>query len=132
MLPKENRLNRKADFTQVSKRGEVVQSKNFGLAYLKTGGSEASKFGFIVSNKISKKAVDRNRVKRTLRQIVRELVGNVSNGLAPSSLNGLLFVLLARKSILDASQDELKHELEGKLKQMGALRNNSQALSTKS
>lgn len=113
MLPKENRLTKKTDFTQVSKRGEVIQSKNFGLAYFRANNNKAPKFGFIVSNKISKKAVDRNKVKRVLRQVVRELVGDVKNG--------LLFVLLVKKSILGASQDELKRELEGKLRQIGAL-----------
>lgn len=114
MLPKENRLTRKVDFTQVLKRGEMAQSKNFGLAYLAVNGSATPKFGFIVSTKISKRAVDRNRIKRILRQAVRELVGNTQNG--------LLLVLLARKSILGVKPDELKKELEGKLKQTGVLK----------
>ena len=122
MLPKENRLNKKADFALVSKKGQVAQSKNFGLAYLATGQKVPPKFGFIVSNKISKKAVDRNRIKRILREILRELLNDNQNGLALSLSNGLLFVLLARKSILDASPADLKNELVGKLRQISAIK----------
>lgn len=125
MLPKENRLNKKADFLRVSKKGQVVQSKNFGLAYLETNTSEPPKFGFIVSNKISKKAVERNRIKRILRQIIRDLITDSQSGLALSAANGLLFVLLTRKSILDATPDELARELAGKLKQIGAITNSN-------
>ncbi|MBI3290109.1 ribonuclease P protein component [Candidatus Microgenomates bacterium] len=131
MLPKENRLNKKADFNLVSKKGQIVQSKNFGLAYLVTGASTPPKFGFIVSNKISKRAVDRNRIKRILRQIIRELIKDDQSGLALSTANGLLLVLLARKSILDASPNELKKELVGNLKQISALEIKNQILNIK-
>lgn len=115
MLPKQNRLNKRADFSRVAQSGQTVQSKNFGLAYLDTDDKNTlPKIGFIVSNKISKKAHERNYVKRLLRQTIRELVGNIKNG--------LLLVLLARKSILDASSEELKRELESKLKQIEVLK----------
>lgn len=102
MLPKSNRLTKKSDFDRVSKSGKVVQSASFGFAFLKVD-EAPSRFGFIISNKISKKAVDRNKIRRVLREIVR---GNLED--VP---NGFLFVILARRNILEKSKDELEKEL---------------------
>lgn len=103
VLPRSNRLTRKSDFDLVSKSGKVVQSTSFGFAFLEADDKVPPKIGFIVSNKISKKAVDRNKIRRVLREIVRENLGSVPNG--------FLFVILARRNILEKNKDELEKEL---------------------
>ena len=42
--------------------------------------SENSRFGFIVSTKISKKAIVRNRIKRVMAEIVRSSLNKLKNG----------------------------------------------------
>lgn len=39
-----------------------------------------SRFGFVVSTKVSKKAVERNRIKRRLRDIIRKNIDNIKAG----------------------------------------------------
>lgn len=70
MLPKENRLRQEQDFKQVAKAGKAVFSPSLSLKLIKNN-SDLSRFGIIVSTKVSKKAVERNRLKRRLREIIR-------------------------------------------------------------
>ncbi len=99
MLPKQNRLNLRKEFFSLKKDGKMINSETFGLLFAK---GESSKFNFIVSTKISKKAVERNLVKRRLREIVRQMP-------KPPQVNG---VFLCKKSILNKTYQELKKEVE--------------------
>jgi ribonuclease P protein component len=65
VLPKKNRLKKKKDFENVFKHGKSFKSEFLTLRF-KQGELENSRFGFIVSNKVSKKAVVRNRTRRRL------------------------------------------------------------------
>lgn len=70
MLKKEFRLRKQKDFENVFNKGFYF-SGNFLLLKTVKNGLPISRFGFIVSKKISKKAVERNRVKRLLRESIR-------------------------------------------------------------
>lgn len=70
MLPKENRLRKKKDFDLVFKIGKVAGSANFFLKHSKNN-LNVSRIGFICSKKVSKKATQRNRIKRYLRETAR-------------------------------------------------------------
>lgn len=64
MLPKLNRLTR-LELEELKKKQKIIiQGRFFGLIYEPRPGR--AKFGVIISNNISKKAVLRNRVKRLL------------------------------------------------------------------
>lgn len=65
-----------------------------------------TRFGYTVSKKISKLATDRNRLRRQMRNIVR-LHPQISN-LYPSHD----FVLIARKSALDCTYQELAKDFD--------------------
>lgn len=99
MLPKKNRLNLRKEFSALKKDGKMVNSESFGFLFKR---EEFSKFGFIVSTKISKKAVERNLIKRRLSEIVRQLSKQ-------PQVNG---VFLCKKTILNKSYQELKKEVE--------------------
>lgn len=79
MLPKSNRLKKKKDFERVFRAGKGYKEN---LLYLKVAGSrlEASRFGFSISKKFSKKAVLRNRIRRQLREIIRAQLPSVKKG----------------------------------------------------
>ncbi len=66
MLPKRNRLKKKKDFEQVFKKGQFFR-EDFLTLKIVLNGLKNSRFGFIVSKKVSKKAVTRNKIKRWLR-----------------------------------------------------------------
>lgn len=111
MLSKKYKLNNPQDFKKVQTEGEVYQSKNFGIAYLKREDSEVSRFAFIVSTKISKDAVDRNRFKRTLSETVRLATIDL--------LPGFDVVFLAKTSIVNTPASELMKEVREGLKKSG-------------
>ena len=111
MLSKKYKLTDSADFKKVQNDGNVYQSKNFGIAYLKREDTNVSRFAFIISNKIAKEAVDRNRFKRTMSDAVR--LNTIH--LLPS----FDVVFLAKTSIVNTPASELMKEVEKGLKESG-------------
>jgi len=79
MLPKENRLKKKKDFEKLFKEGKSFSEK-FLVLKINKNNLNNNRFGFIVSKKISKKAVARNKIKRQLREIVRKEINNYQKG----------------------------------------------------
>ncbi len=74
MLPKTYRLAKKKDFELVFKNGEAIKG-DFLLIKLLKSQLKNSRFGFIVSKKVSNKAHVRNKIKRQMRAVVlKELV----------------------------------------------------------
>jgi len=69
-LAKINSLKKQNDFNRVFKTGEVFGNKTFVMYYLKNG-SEANRLGIVVSKKVSKKAVVRNKIKRRIKEAYR-------------------------------------------------------------
>lgn len=111
MLPKKNRLTKKSEFSEVLTKGRIFQGPLFGTAVYKRNDGLPAKIGIIVSKKISKLAVKRNRAKRLLRESLRRLIKD-----APDGLN---IVFLTKKNLLEAVQDEVYRETErlfGKIK----------------
>lgn len=71
MLSKDNRLLKNKDFQAVFRKGEGFKKK-FLVLKRKPNSLNKSRVGFIVGLKVSKKATQRNRIKRALRQAVKE------------------------------------------------------------
>lgn len=69
MLPKVNRLTKKKDFEVVFKNGRTIKNDFLIYKVLKNHLPE-SRFGFVISKKISQKATVRNKIKRRLREAV--------------------------------------------------------------
>jgi ribonuclease P protein component len=76
MLPKEYRLTKKKDFEIIFKQGKSARSDVLSCKILKNNLSE-SRFGFIVSKKVSGKATVRNKVKRRLRSVIQKELQNI-------------------------------------------------------
>ena len=79
MLKKENRIRLKNDFDRVFKHGQSFYNQKIGVKFLENN-SDFSRLGIIVSNKVSKKAVERNRLKR----IIRDFFHSKLTGIQPS------------------------------------------------
>ena len=65
MLPKINRIKKKKDFETIFKNSKSFRNNLFILKVAKNS-LGLNRFGFIVSQKVSKKATDRNKVRRRL------------------------------------------------------------------
>jgi ribonuclease P protein component len=107
MLSKKNRLTEEKDFVRVQADGKVYQSANFGIAVADRNDSGPSRFAFIVSNKIAKEAVDRNRIKRVMSEVIRLNVTNIRDGLD--------VVFLAKPSITRVPTTEIMKEVKESL-----------------
>lgn len=68
MLPRENRFAKPIDIKKVLRFGKQCKDQNFFIRYLRSSKNH-SRFAFIVSNKISKRATKRNRIRRRLRSL---------------------------------------------------------------
>ncbi len=80
MLGKSRRITKGEEFKKVFSKGTLVKEEFISLKVKRTRGGEA-RFGFIVGQKIAKKAASRNRVKRRLRAAVARLMGKVEPGI---------------------------------------------------
>ena len=105
MLPKENRLTRKKDFSLVFKYGARLKS-GYLEARIMENKSDLLRIGFIVSKTSFKTAVERNRVKRQLRNALRAKL--------PTLKGGYDLVIIAREEIKKKSFVQISQEL-GKL-----------------
>ena len=74
---------------------------------------EVSRFAFVVSTKVSKKAVVRNKLKRQMREIVHEAVKDMKQGID--------VVVMARKESVDMEFGVMKESLRKALKKAGLL-----------
>lgn len=81
-LPKAHRLKSPRDFRQVYESGKKYNSAHLILRALLDSDNQTkpSQIGISISQKVSKKAVIRNRIKRQLRGILRELLPQISPG----------------------------------------------------
>ena len=107
MLKRENRIRLKKEFLEIKDKGKIKYSPLFGLVFLKKD-DDLKKVGFIVSKKISKRAVDRNKIRRILSEIMRKNLDKLEAGSR--------IVFLAKKEILGKKMVEIKEEVEKLLK----------------
>jgi len=80
MLPKQNCLKQKTDIDRVFKKGKGFKEDFLFLKTLENN-LKISRFGFIISQKISKKATTRNKIKRRLRQLIRSKLKEIKQGI---------------------------------------------------
>jgi len=100
MLSKKNRLNRLELEQLKDRKKEIIQGRHLGLIYQKVSGEK--KFALIISNKISKKATIRNKIKRLFyKALTKEL----------SDFEGK-FLFLAKKNCLMAKLEDFEKEIE--------------------
>lgn len=112
MLPRQNRLVRKSDFEKIKEKGAKFQSNLFGLLVFPNE-EEFSRFGFVISTKLSKRAVKRNRAKRTLRERVRLLLPNIKPGFD--------VVFLGKKALLEVDYPVVDQEIRRLFKKANLL-----------
>ncbi len=79
MLPVQNRLKKKKDFDVVFRKGRSFREDFLSIKIIPND-LEFSRFGLVVGQKVSKKAVSRNKVKRRLREAIRMELPNIKKG----------------------------------------------------
>ncbi len=80
MLPIQNRLKKKNDFDRVFKKGRSFEGNALSLR-LTENDLKVSRFAFVVSLKVAKKAFLRNKIRRRLREAVKANLSKIKTGL---------------------------------------------------
>jgi len=80
MLPRKYRLKKNKDFERVYKKGKGFRQDFLFLKALANNLAN-SRIGIVTGKKISKKATERNLIKRRLREAVRKRIPKIKNQL---------------------------------------------------
>ncbi len=78
MLPRQNRLAKDKEIKKVLSRGRAFFNPVFNLRFYKN--LQATKFTVVVSTKVYKQAVKRNRLKRLIRETIRRKLSQLPTG----------------------------------------------------
>jgi ribonuclease P protein component len=101
MFPKARRLTRPAEFLRVKNEGAVQRGRLLLVGSLDVPNEKAFRAGFVTSKRVGS-AVVRNRVRRRLREIVRQN----QQAIRP----GVWLVIIARPPAAEASHRALEDE----------------------
>jgi ribonuclease P protein component len=80
MLTKINRIKKKKDFETIFKNGSNFKAPFLVFKIFKND-LGYSRFGFVVSQKVSKKAVVRNKVRRRITEIIKSNFDQIKKGI---------------------------------------------------
>jgi ribonuclease P protein component len=111
MLPKAHRLVKRKDFQLLAQKGKPFYSPLFTLKIFKSA-VDASQFGIVISAKVSKKAVVRNKIKRRLTEVIRKMDNLAKNKKV---------MILVKAAAVDKDFLVLKDELERLFRKAGLL-----------
>lgn len=103
MLSKKHRLKGKKIFDQILKSPDVARGQFSYVKFIKNDLSY-SRFGLIVSNKISPLATKRNYIRRLLRQVINNHMKTI--------LPGFDIVILAKSNIIGVRLPLLQQDIE--------------------
>jgi ribonuclease P protein component len=106
------RLRTAEEFQSVYKTGRASQSPSFTVRVASSDGPAA--FGFVVSTKVSKSAVARNRIRRRVREFVRRNADDITAGVAVA--------VIAKGRARELSSAETNKELSSLFKQATLIR----------
>ncbi|RUM87636.1 MAG: ribonuclease P protein component [Thermovibrio sp.] len=109
---KHERLKKDSEFKRVFDHGKSLGGSTVAF-YFCPNELEFPRAGFIVSKKVSKKAVERNRAKRLMREVFR---------LNKHRLEPVDIVFIARKGIIGKSYREVEKDFLSLAKKAGILK----------
>ena len=113
-MQRENRLRDRRDFRRVFKYGKSAANRHFVLYAMVKREGGPPRVGVSISKKVSKHAVDRNRVKRLVKEVVRPLIGHIPDGRD--------LVIIAREPADDLDYRQVEDSLRHLFKKTGLLK----------
>ena len=117
MLPKENRLKKRIAFNATYRTGVSFHKEGITVFCGKKKTAEIpTKIGFVVSKKIHKRAVRRNRIKRLMRESVRLYIKGCEN--FDTQYMSLIFV--ASSKLLDKNFQEIDNGIKKLMSKINA------------
>ena len=98
-----------SDINRIFREGAHTAG-NFIFLKFTQNNLRTNRFAFAVGIKISKKAVARNKIKRELREIIKENILKLKTGFD--------FLIIAKPQIIKKKYQEIKKEIEGLFKKI--------------
>ncbi len=93
---------------RLSKKERLIKPKLYNYIYFKVLKSDFDlpypKFAVVISKKVARKAVDRNRIKRQIYSLLEELIKN-------NDFKIQAVVIIVKAEILNAKREEVEKEL---------------------
>ena len=109
MLKKAKRLTKDEEFDYVFKKGRSNYDKIIGIKAA-LNNLTCNRYGIMVSNKISKKAVERNKIKRQIKVILNILEENIKIGYD--------IIIIALPEIKEKKYSEIEISIKNNLKKL--------------
>ena len=103
MMAKQSRLVKEKDFQKIFKRGKSSYCQIFSIKIL-ANELKANRYGIVISTKVSKKAVERNKLKRQFREALKWFDKKL--------INGFDLVVVVFPAALNQEYKFIKSELE--------------------
>lgn len=114
MLPRSKKVSRK-EFPKGHKKGATYHSPNLSLVVVKKDFKLPSKFSFIISSKVAKKAVERNKLKRWTYHTIQKEYDNIKNG--------FVCIFFSKKNSTELTHGQLEDQVRVLLKNAHLLKN---------
>ena len=110
MLKQINRLKSKRSYTATYNNRNIVSDENIVVyaGKIKTDENCPTRVGFVVSKKVHKRAVKRNRIKRLIRENIRLMLKN--NELIHLN-NYQSIIFMAKEDILNKNFEEIRNTI---------------------
>ena len=97
------KLKSQKEFDLIYKKGRLMHGNFFAVCFfIQSNKDEPARFAVVISAKVSKKATQRNRKKRQMREILRLS--------SPSFAKGFLFLVIMKDKCLEAKYRDLEEE----------------------
>ena len=118
-LPKINRIKKKKDFETIFKNSKSFKN-NLLIFRIMKNSLGLNRFGFVVSQKVSKKATIRNKVRRRLAEAIRARMKDILP-LGAQVKSGTDMVLIALPGIEKKEFSEVKEAINNMLIKSGLI-----------
>lgn len=115
MLPRIHRLTQNSDFDRLKKNSKLFHGTFVSLTFYDRKDESPTRFGFVISKKISKKAVVRNKIKRILSLQIEQYLNNL--------VLGYDVAFLSKPAIVEAELDNIQKEVTSLLTKAGIVTN---------
>ncbi len=123
MLAQKNRFHGHHSLDLVYRNGFSLSLDNVGLRYLNTGPTSVTRGAVVISKKVAKSAVSRNRIRRQIYELIRLNLDNFKQPvsliitihhekvlqLTPNKLKALILNLFIKSNLID--QNTSKHAI---------------------
>jgi len=116
MFKQKNRLTKHKDFEKTFKTGRASYGKLLGVKVAKND-LEETRFSVVAGLKVSKKAVERNRAKRQIREIITRNLNKI--------VLGYDLVIICLPTIIGQDSTSIKNELDRIFSNLRLYRNES-------